>query len=42
VALTLEVLPLINAKGEVSMDIVQKIDEQNGTTRIDNNGHPED
>jgi type II secretory pathway component GspD/PulD (secretin) len=40
VALTLEVLPLINAEGEVSMDIVQKIDEQNGTTRIDNNDIP--
>jgi type II secretion system protein D len=40
VALQLEVLPLINSKGEVSMDIVQKIDEQAGTTRIDNNDIP--
>lgn len=40
VALTLEVLPLINADGEVSMDIVQKIDEQVGTTKIDNNDIP--
>lgn len=40
VALTLEVLPLINDKGEVSMDIVQKIDEQVDTTRIDNNDIP--
>ena len=40
VALTLEVLPLINADGEVSMDIVQKVDEQVGSTRIDNNDIP--
>ncbi len=40
VALTLEVLPLINADGEVAMDIVQKIDEQAGTTKIDNNDIP--
>jgi general secretion pathway protein D len=40
VALTLEVLPLINADREVSMDIVQKIDEQAGTTTIDNNQIP--
>lgn len=40
VALTLEVLPLINADGEVSMDIVQKIDDQVGTTKIDNNDIP--
>lgn len=40
IALTLEVLPLINAEGEVSMDIVQKIDEQAGTTKIDNNDIP--
>jgi type II secretory pathway component GspD/PulD (secretin) len=40
VALTLEVLPLINSDGEVSMDIVQKIDEQAGTTTIDNNQIP--
>lgn len=40
VALTLEVLPLINSDREVSMDIVQKIDEQAGTTTIDNNQIP--
>lgn len=40
VALTLEVLPLINADNEVSMDVVQKIDEQVGTTTIDNNAIP--
>jgi type II secretion system protein D len=40
VALTLEVLPLINADREVSMDIVQKIDEQSGTDVIDNNRIP--
>jgi type II secretion system protein D len=40
VALTLEVLPLINAENEVSMDIVQKIDEQSGSTKIDNNDIP--
>jgi general secretion pathway protein D len=40
VALTLEVLPLINADREVSMDIVQKIDEQSGTDIIDNNEIP--
>src|SRR4030095_9537284 len=40
VALQLEVLPLINSDGEVAMDIVQKIDEQAGTTTIDNNQIP--
>jgi type II secretion system protein D len=40
VALTLEVLPLINSDREVTMDIVQKIDEQAGTTTIDNNQIP--
>lgn len=40
VALQLEVLPLINADREVSLDIVQKLDEQVGTTRIDNNDIP--
>ena len=40
VALQLEVLPLINADGEVALEIVQKIDEQDGTTRIDNNDVP--
>ncbi len=40
VALQLEVLPLINSDREVSLDIVQKLDEQVGTTRIDNNDIP--
>jgi type II secretion system protein D len=40
IALQLEVLPLINADGEVSLEIVQKIDEQDGSTRIDNNDIP--
>ena len=40
IALQLEVLPLINADGEVSLEIVQKIDEQAGTTTIDNNEIP--
>lgn len=40
VALQLDVLPLINSDKEVSLEIVQKVDEQNGTTRIDNNDIP--
>jgi general secretion pathway protein D len=40
VALQLEVIPFINSDREVSMDIVQKIDEQAGTTTIDNNQIP--
>jgi type II secretion system protein D len=40
VALQLEVLPLINEDGEVYLEIVQKLDEQVGTTRIDNNDIP--
>jgi type II secretory pathway component GspD/PulD (secretin) len=40
IALTLEVLPQINSDREVTMDIVQKIDEQTGTTTIDNNAIP--
>ena len=40
VALQLEILPLINSEREVTLDIVQKIDEQNGSTRIDNNDIP--
>jgi type II secretion system protein D len=40
IALQLEVVPLINADGEVSLEIVQKIDEQAGTTTIDNNEVP--
>ncbi|MEO8351996.1 MAG: hypothetical protein ABI680_09705, partial [Chthoniobacteraceae bacterium] len=40
VALQLEILPLINSDKEVSLDIVQKIDEQNGTDIIDGNAIP--
>ncbi len=40
VALQLEVLPLINSDREVTLDIVQKFDEQIGATRIDNNDIP--
>ena len=40
VALSLEILPLINSDKEVSLDIVQKFDEQVGSTTIDNNAIP--
>ena len=40
IALTLEVLPLVNSEREVSLDIVQNISERSGTTRIDNNDIP--
>ena len=40
IQLKLEVVPLINADGEVSMEIVQNISERSGTTRIDNNDIP--
>lgn len=40
VALQLEMVPLINSDGEVSLDILQKIDEISGSTRIDNNDIP--
>jgi type II secretory pathway component GspD/PulD (secretin) len=40
VALQLEVVPLINSEREVSLDILQKVDEVSGTTRIDNNDIP--
>jgi type II secretion system protein D len=40
VALQLEMVPLINSDGEVSLDILQKIDEVSGSTRIDNNDIP--
>lgn len=40
VALQLEMVPLINSEREVSLDILQKIDEVSGTTRIDNNDIP--
>ncbi len=40
VALQLEVVPLINSEREVSLEILQKIDEVSGTTRIDNNDIP--
>lgn len=40
VALQLEVVPLINSEREVSLDILQKVDEVSGSTRIDNNDIP--
>ncbi|WP_162145312.1 secretin N-terminal domain-containing protein [Chthoniobacter flavus] len=40
VALQLEVVPLINADREVSLDVLQKIDQVSGSTRIDNNDIP--
>ena len=40
VALQLEVVPLINSEREVSLEILQKVDEVSGTTRIDNNDIP--
>ena len=40
VALQLEVVPLINSEREVSLDILQKLDEEAGSTRIDNNDIP--
>ena len=36
----MEVVPLINSEREVSLDILQKIDEVSGSTRIDNNDIP--
>jgi general secretion pathway protein D len=40
IQLRLEVVPLINKDGEVSMEIVQNISERSGSTRIDNNDIP--
>ncbi len=40
VALQLEVVPLINSDREVALDILQKVDEVSGSTRIDNNDIP--
>jgi general secretion pathway protein D len=40
VALQLEVLPLINSEKEVTLDIVQKVDQQSGSDIIDNNSIP--
>ncbi|MBA2431974.1 MAG: hypothetical protein H0V56_07645 [Chthoniobacterales bacterium] len=40
VALQLEVVPLINSEREVTLDILQKLDEVAGSTRIDNNDIP--
>ncbi len=40
VTLQLEVVPLINSDREVSLDILQKVDEISGSTRIDNNDIP--
>ena len=40
VALQLEVVPLINSENEVSLDILQKVDNVQGTTTIDGNAIP--
>jgi type II secretory pathway component GspD/PulD (secretin) len=40
VALQLEVVPLINSEKEVTLDILQKLDNVEGTTRVDNNEIP--
>jgi type II secretion system protein D len=40
VALQLEVVPLINSANEVSLDILQKVDNVQGFTRVDNNNIP--
>ncbi len=40
VALQLEVVPLINSEKEVTLDILQKLDEVSGSTRVDNNDIP--
>jgi type II secretion system protein D len=40
VALQLEVVPLINSEKEVTLDILQKLDNIQGTTRIDQNDIP--
>jgi general secretion pathway protein D len=40
VALQLEVLPLINSEREVTLEIVQKVDEVSGSDLIDNNPVP--
>ena len=40
VALQLEVVPLINSEKEVSLDILQKVDNVQGFTRVDNNNIP--
>jgi type II secretion system protein D len=40
VALQLEVVPLINSEKEVTLDILQKLDEVAGSTRVDNNDIP--
>lgn len=40
VALQLEVVPLINSEREVSLDILQKLDEEAGSTTIDGNQIP--
>jgi type II secretion system protein D len=40
VALQLEVVPLINSEKEVSLDILQKVDNVAGFTKVDNNDIP--
>ena len=39
-ALQLEVVPLINSENEVSLDILQKIDNVSGTTNVSGNAIP--
>src|SRR5205814_8240509 len=40
VALQLEVVPLINSEKEVTLDILQKVDNIDGFTKVDNNQVP--
>jgi general secretion pathway protein D len=40
IALQLEVVPLINSEKEVTLEILQKLDNVQGSTRIDNNDIP--
>ena len=40
VALQLEVVPLINSENEVTLDILQKVDNVDGFTQVDNNNIP--
>jgi type II secretory pathway component GspD/PulD (secretin) len=40
IALQLEVVPLINSEKEVTLDILQKVDSQSGTTNVNGNEIP--
>lgn len=40
IELRLEVVPLINSDREVYLDILQKVEEQTGETKVDNNSYP--